>query len=166
MVTYTAKQATATAPVPSHGMAGDVKALVSSLELGTALVAADILKFGKVPAGAVAFTGWLQGDDLDTGVETIDIDIGWAANGVDAADPDGFGNLGVQSGDAVLGVKPEVSIWMPLGGLLRADGPKLFTVETGIEGVVNVAAATGGTGTLTLALFYIIDPNWTKTAVS
>lgn len=166
MATYTATQAGASAAVPSHGMGGDLKVACGSLELGTALAANDVLNFCKVPAGAVVVGGWLMGDDLDTGVETLDIDMGWLANDDEAADPDGFGNFGVISGDVVLEIKPVAGIWMPLQGVLLADGPKLFTAETTISGDVNAAAATGGTGTLTCVVLYFVDPNWAKTSVS
>lgn len=166
MVTYTAKQATAGAATPSHGMGGDLKVACGSLELATAVAANDILEFCKLPAGAVVVGGWVTGDDIDTNAtETFDMDIGWLINDDEAADPDGFGNLGVITGDAVAELKPEVSIYMPLGGILRTDGPKLFTAETTIAGDVNAVAATGGTGTITLVVLYFVDPNWTKTSV-
>ena len=166
MATYTADQAAATAAVPGHGMGNNVKASFGSLELGTALAANDILNICKVPAGAVVFMGWIMGDDIDTGTETLDIDVGWLINDDEAADPDGFGNFGVITGDAVTGIKPEVSIWFPLGGILRTDGPKLFTAETTISCDVNAAAAAGGTGTLTVVVLYTVDENWAKTSVS
>lgn len=167
MATYTAKQATAGAPVPGHGFGGDMKVVSGSLELGTAVAVNDVLQFCKIPAGAVVVGGWLMGDDIDTNAtETFDMDIGWAVNADEAADPDGFGNFGVITGDAVADIKPEVGIWMPLGGVLFTDGPKLFTAETTLEGDVNAVAATGGTGTLTLVVIYFINPNWAKTSVS
>lgn len=166
MATYTAKQATPGAAVPGHGMGGDLKVACGSLELGTAVAVNDVLEFLKLPAGAVVVGGWLTGDDIDTNAtETFDMDLGWLINDDEAADPDGFGNLGVITGDAVAEIKPEVSIHMWLGGILRTDGPKLFTAETTIAGDVNAVAATGGTGTLTLTVFYFLDPNWAKTSV-
>ena len=166
MATYTTTEAAAGAAALGHGFAGNVKAAVGSLELGTALANNDVLQFCKVPAQAVVFGGWLMGDDLDTGTETLDIDIGWAANGTEAADPDGFGNFGVITGDAVTGIKPEVSIWLPLGGVLRTGGPQLFSAETRIEGDVNANPNAGGTGTLTLVVLYFINENFAKTSVS
>ena len=166
MATYTADQASVGAAVPSHGLGNNVKVAMASLELGTALAANDVLNMSKVPAGAVVFMGWIMGDDIDTGTETLDIDAGWLANDDEVADPDGFGNFGVITGDAITGIKPEVGIYMPLGGVLRTDGPKLFTAETTLSLDVNAAAAAGGTGTLTLLALYTVNPNWAKTSVS
>jgi len=66
----------------------------------------DVIEFCKVPAGATVIGGFFQGADIDTGTEALDIDIGWAANGTDAADTDGFGNLGVLTGDAITDFRP------------------------------------------------------------
>ena len=166
MATYTAAQAESNAAIPGHGIGGTLKVACGSLEITTALAANDVLEFCKVPAGAVVVGGHLMGDDIDSNAtENFDMDIGWLANGEQSADPDGFGNLGVITGDAILGIKPEVDIYYPLGKVIRTAGPKLFTAETTISGHVNVAAASGGTGTLTMVVFYFIDPNWTKTTV-
>jgi hypothetical protein len=115
----------------------------------------------KIPKNAVVVMGWVYGDDLDTNAsETLDMDVGWAGNGTDAADPDGFGNLGVWTGDASVHV-PVVSIYYPLQGVLFSAGPKKFSAETTIQVEANAAAATGGTGTLTVVVLYFIDPNFT-----
>lgn len=108
----------------------------------------DIIEFCKVPAGAVIVDGFLRGDDIDTGTETLDIDIGVSGNA------DQLGNFGVITGDAVVGVKPEVQIWMPLNGELK-DGPVSVTAETTIIGTVNAVAQAGGTGTLYLGVYYL-----------
>lgn len=165
MATYTADQAAAGYPVAALGFAGTVKAAFGTLELGTALAQDDVLKFCKVPANAVVIGGWLQGDDIDTGTETLDIDIGWAANGTEAANEDGFGNFGVISGDPVTGIKPETGIYLPLGGVLYTGGPQKFSAETTITGDVNAAANAGGTGTLTVVVLYVIDGNYAATDV-
>lgn len=165
MATYTATEALAGATAYGTGDAGTVKAAVGSMEFGTALASADVLQFCRVPAGAVVIGGWLYGDDLDTGTESLDIDIGWAANGNEAADADGLGNLGTITGDAVTGIKPEASIWYPLGGVLRTTAPQLFTAETLITGVVNAAPDATGTGALTLVVLYVMQPGFAKLSV-
>lgn len=165
MATYTANEAQSYAAIAGPGMGGDLKVAVGSLELGTALAQDDVLQFCRLPAGAVVVGGHLMGDDIDTGTETLDIDIGWAANGTESADPDGFGNFGVITGDAVTGIKPETGIYYPLGGVLFTGGPQKFSAETVIQGDVNAAANAGGTGTLTLVVFYFVDSEWAKTSV-
>jgi len=134
---------------------------VTEIASGNLLEANDIIKFCKVPAGATIIGGWIYGDDIDTGTETLDIDIGWAANGGtgtwDAVDTDGFGNLGTITGDAITDLKPVAGIIYPLQGLLLADGPITFTRETTITAIVNTAAAGGAVGTLSMVVFYLVD---------
>jgi hypothetical protein len=159
MATLTAARAAATFPVTAFAGAGVLQVAYGSYTLAANPTAADIIQFCKVPAGATVIGGWLRGEDIDTGTEELDIDIGWAANGgtgVGAtADPDGFGNFGVITGDAVTELKPEVSIFLPLNGTLKS-GPVSFDAETMIQGVVNVDAQAGGTGVLWLTVFYVV----------
>ena len=161
MATLTAKRALTTFPVSGNGLANSLYVATGTYEFAANPTAADIVQMCKLPKDAVVVMGWLYGDDIDTGTEALDIDVGWASNGTDAADPDGFGNLGVLTGDATTDVKPEVSIWYPLGGVLRSAGPKKFAAETMVQLVVNAAANAGGTGTITLVVLYTIDPNFT-----
>lgn len=163
MATFKATRGKDGAPVAGVGEAMDVKVATGTIEITANPVAADIYQMCKVPANAVVFMGWIYGDDLDTGVETLDMDIGWAANGTEALDADGFGNLGLWSGDASVDVKPEVSIMYQFGGVLRTTGPQKFSKETIIQATCNVTAATGGTGTLTVVVLYFIDPNYVVT---
>lgn len=154
MATLTATRAAATFPVYA-GSVGNLRAAYGTYTLAANPTAEDVIQFCKVPEGATVIGGWIQAADLDTGTEALDIDFGWAANGSDAADPDGFGNMGVISGDAVAGIKPEAGIYMPLGGVLFTAGPKTFALETTITGTVNAAANAGGTGQITVVVFYI-----------
>lgn len=157
MATLTAARAASTFPVSAFAGAGVLNVAFGSYTLAANPTAADIIQFCRIPAGATVIGGYLRGEDIDTGTEELDIDIGWPANGgtgVGAtADPDGFGNFGVITGDAVTEWKPEVSIFMPLNGTLLT-GPKTFDAETIIQGVVNVDAAAGGTGVLWVVVFY------------
>lgn len=114
-------------------------------EIAAALSSADTITFFQLPAGSTVFGGWLKGDDLDTGIETLEIDIG------DSGDTDRFLNSGVLTGDAVTGTKPEAGISISLFGTLK-DGPHTYTSATNIIGTITAAAATGGTGTIWLGL--------------
>lgn len=116
--------------------------------------AADIVKMLKLPARSTVLYGFLYGPDIDTGTDALDIDVGWAANGVEAADPDGFGNMAVLNGAAITNLKPETGIYRPLGGVLFSTGPQFFTNETDIQLVVNAPANAGGTGRLTLVVCF------------
>lgn len=158
--TLTATRAQTGFPVSGVGPASQLLVATGTFEIAANVEDGDIFEMCKVPANAVVVMGWIYGDDLDTGTEALDMDVGWAANGTDAADPDGFGNLGVWSGDAVTDIKPEVSIFYPFGGVLRSDGPKKFSAETTIQVEANAAANSGGTGTMSVVVLYFIDPNF------
>jgi hypothetical protein len=159
MATLTAARAAANFPVTAFAGAGVLQVAYGSYTLAANPTAADIIQFCKVPAGATVIGGFLRGEDIDTGTEALDIDIGWAANGgtgVGAtADPDGFGNFGVITGDAVTELKPEVSIFLPLNGTLKS-GPVSFDAETTIQAVINAPANAGGTGVLWLQVHYVV----------
>lgn len=159
MATLIATRAAASFPV-FQGPGGGVLCVAhGSYTLTANPTAADIIQFCRLPAGAVVVGGWFRGEDIDTGTEALDIDIGWPANGgtgVGAtADPDGFGNFGTLDGDVVSQVKPEVSILYPLNGTLKS-GPVSFDKETIIQGVVNTAANAGGTGVLWVQAHYYV----------
>lgn len=156
MATLTAPEAAASFPVFESVGRGLLHVATGSITLAANPTAADILDFCFIPAGATIVGGYLRGDDIDTGTEALDIDIGWAANGVESADTDGLGNFGVITGDAVTELKPEVSIFLPLNGTLKS-GPKTFTNKTKITGVVNAPANAGGTGVIWLTVFYTVN---------
>jgi len=152
--TLTADRAKASFPVGGKGEGNTVKFAYGTYELAANVEDGDIFQMCRVPAGAVVIDGFVRADDLDTGIEALDMDVGWAANGTEAADPDGFGNLGTWTGDAVAGIKPETMNYFPLNGVLK-DGPQTFSEETIIQVEANTAAATGGTGTLSVGVYYI-----------
>lgn len=159
MATLTADRAKTTFPVSKYAGAGVVQAAWGSYTLAANPTAADVIQFCRIPAGATVIGGEFRGEDIDTGTEALDIDIGWPANGgtgVGAtADPDGFGNFGVLDGDVISQIKPEVSIYYPLNGTLKS-GPVSFDAETIIQGVVNVAANAGGTGVLWVVVYFVV----------
>lgn len=158
--TLTATRAATGFPLAGEGLAAGLQVATGTYEIAANVEDGDIFEMCKVPANAVVVGGWLMGDDLDTGIEALDMDVGWAANGTDAADPDGFGNLGTWTGDAVTDLKPVAGIYYPLQGVLFADGPKKFAATTTIQIEANTAAATGGTGTVSVVVLYFIDPNF------
>lgn len=156
MATLTAARAASTFPVYRDHGSGTLQVAYGTYTLAANPTAADVIEFCKVPKGAVVIGGYVQAKDIDTGTEALDIDIGWAANGVEAADTDGFGNLGVWTGDAITDLRPEVGIYYPLGGVLFATGPQAFSAQTTITGLVNVAANAGGTGQITVVVHYVV----------
>lgn len=153
--TLTGSRAKAYVPLGGAGPAFDVKAAWGTVTVDAATEDGDIFKACKVPAGATVIGGWITSGDGDTGLETLDIDIGWAANGVDAADPDGFGNLGVWTGDASK-TAPTGNFFHFLG-VLQTVGPKTFTAETTIQLETNAAAATGAAMEVTVVVLYLYN---------
>lgn len=120
--------------------------LWGTYEIATALSAADTITMFTVPAGTTLFGGKLVGDDLDTGTEALELDVGIAGNA------DKFLNSGVISGAAVTGTKPEVGISIDLFGEFK-DGPITVTTDTDVIVTVTAAANAGGTGTLSLIMY-------------
>lgn len=146
---------TVATPHNDHGGAATINygayAVAANVEDG------DIFELFRVPDGAVVVDGVVRADDMDTGIEALDMDIGWAANQTDSADPDGFGNLGVWTGDAVTDIKPEAYIYYPFGGVLK-DGVKAFTAgggETMIQIEANAAATTFAAGDVWAYAMYV-----------
>lgn len=148
-----------TLPKAGTGPAGDVKAAWGTVTIDASSEDGDIFQAVRIPAGATVIGGWINTGDGDTGIEALDIDIGWAANGVDAADPDGFGNLGVWTGDASK-TAPTGNFFHFLG-VLQTVGPKTFTAETIIQLETNVAAATGAEMEVTVVVLYLFNQNAT-----
>lgn len=162
MATLTADRAASTFPVNS-GTYGNVRVAYGTYSVTANPSAADILQMCKVPAGAVVLGGKLYGADLDTnGTETLDMDVGWPANGgsgtYDAADSDGLGNFGVFTGDAFAtgNVSNVTGINYDLNGLLATGVLPTFTRETTIQILFNAGAATLTAGSLSLVVYYVV----------
>ena len=156
MATLTAARAASTFPVGGAGQANLLHVAYGVYNMATAASAADVIEFCKLPAGATVIGGYLQGADIDTGTETFDIDIGWAANGTDSADTDGFGNFGVLSGDATAERLPVAGIYVPFVNIIQDTGYKTFAAETKVIGTVVAAAQAGGTGVLKVVVHYVM----------
>lgn len=156
MATLTAARAASTFPVAKTVGGGVLHAAWGTIEITGNFTAGDIVEMCRVPAGAVVTGGFLYGDDIDTNAaETLNISVGWAANGVDVASAAGLGALGVLSVDTVPGIKPEGGLMYPLGGVLIIDGPKTFAAETVIQLTIVAASATFVAGTLSLVVHYL-----------
>jgi hypothetical protein len=150
--TVTATRAGSTFPVAAGGGAGVAHVAWGTYNIAAATADGDIIKLCKLPAGATVIDACIYGEDIDTGTEAWDADLGWAANGDEVADPDGLGNLGVLTGDAF--GSSEVGVRAFSGGVLRTAGPKTFNAETTIQLEVNTAANAGGTGRITCWVLY------------
>ena len=153
--TLTGTRAKDSVPTGGAGPAFDVKASWGTVTVDASTEAGDIFEACKVPAGATVIGGTVYGGDGDTGIEALDIDVGWKANADEVTDVDGFGNLGVWTGDA--------SKTAPTGnffnfcGVLQSVGPKTFTAETVIQLYTNTAAATGAAMEVTIVVYYLYN---------
>lgn len=163
MATLTATRAASTFPVFQPTGSGLLCAAYGTYALTANVTIADIAKMCKLPAGAVVVGGHLYASDIDTNAtETLDMDVGWAANGgtgtYDAADPDGLGNFGVFTGDAFAtgNVSNVVGVNYPLNGLLATGVLPAFTAETTIQIVFNAVAATFAAGSVSVVVFYVV----------
>jgi hypothetical protein len=114
----------------------------------------DIYQLCRLPKGAVPLGGYFAATDIDTGTETLDIDLGIAANGVDSADPDFFCNSGVLSGDAIATDLPLTNA----SNLRLINFTTLTTLgaETIVQAVVNAVAQAGGTGRICVVIYYVV----------
>ncbi len=156
-VTKTGSRAKTSVAKGGTGFGASVNAAWGTVNVEADTEDGDIFEVCWVPGGATVIGGYILAGDGDTGVEALDIDIGWAANGVDAADPDGLGNLGVWTGDVTHGGSSEVGNQLLLGGVLQSVGPKTFTVDTKIQLETNTAAATGAAMEVTVVVLYLYN---------
>lgn len=164
MTTFTALRAASTFPVfKAHG-AGLGQKAYGSIAIAVNPVAGDLYPLCRVPAGAVILGGRLIGADLDTNVtETLDMDLGWAANGgsgtYDALDADGLGNFGVWVGDAFAGGNTfgVAGNGFDLAGILATGIFPSFTKPTLIQLTCVATAATFTAGSVSVVLDYVVD---------
>lgn len=157
MATFTATRGSGTFAGPFQATgSGLLCAAYGTIEVAANPVAADVYEMCRIPAGAVVLGGRIFSDDLDTNAsETLDLDVGWLANGTEAADPDGFGNIGVQQTDTVAGIKFEAGYNYAFGGKLVTDGPQTFTSETVVAVTCVATALTFAAGTLSVVVYYV-----------
>jgi hypothetical protein len=155
MATTTGPRAAASFPAFTGIGAGNLCVAYGHHAFTAEQAAADVFEACKVPRGAVVLGGWLRAEDMDSNAsETIDMDVGYAANGDVAADPDAFGNFGVLTGDAIAEHLPEGGQLIPLHGTLK-DGPVTLTADTVITVTFVDDAATFAAGTVTVVVFYV-----------
>jgi len=134
------------APRVGAGPAGDLKVCYGTIEIAAAQSASDTINFFTAPKGFTPLFGWLVGDDIDTGTETLELDIGISG------DTTKYLNSGVISGDTIANEKITVGIKIPLQEELMTVKPTAFTSDTDIIATVTAVAQAGGTGTLTLMM--------------
>jgi hypothetical protein len=151
--TLTGTRAASTFPVYKPLGAGQLATAWGSYSIAANVEDGDIWELCRIPAGAVVVGGAFWATDIDIGTEAVDIDVGWAANGTEAADPDGFVNSGVLTGDAITDLLAAGNNYRPF---VMSAGPFSFTNETIIQAEANVAAATFASGTIYVRVDYTV----------
>lgn len=124
---------------------GRIRVSYDSYSCSAVLALNDVIKLGKLPAGARVVGFWLKSADLGTAGK---LDLGWEANGVDAVDVDGF--LAAVDVNAAAVTKDQSS---------QANMPglgKKFGAETQIIVTAN-EATTATSGTIEVCIQYVID---------
>lgn len=157
MTTFTAARAATNFPIAKPAVGGVLCVAQGSIAVAVNPVALDIYELCRVPAGAVVVGGMLYSGDLDTNAtETLNLSLGWEANGVEALNTTGLGNFGVMGTDTVAGIKSEVGYQFPFGGVLISGGPQPFSKETVIAAFCIATAATFAAGTLSCVVYYYV----------
>ena len=168
--TLTALQASSDVSPFGHGLAGTVKAAFGKYAVAANLEDGDIFEMCKLPKNSLVLGGAFYSGDLDTGTETLDMDVGYNANGggsatlitsdgttwtnaAATASATGFVNSGVLTGDAITDL-------IAAGSNIRifpmTTGPMFFSEETKILVEANAASATFAAGTIYVCVFYIV----------
>jgi len=156
-------------PIPvgaAHGLAKNLKVFYSKYEIAANVEDGDIFQLGYLPKNVMVCGAVLVCDDIDTGTEVLDMDLGWAANGGGSAtytDPEtglsytnsgasasaaGFINGGVLTGDGIAELHT---------GNQRIQffvDPLFFSEKTMVQIEANVAANSFAAGGAAVYLIY------------
>lgn len=170
MATVASNQHTYAQPA-AHGLHMNVKAAFGKYTYSAAPSANDLANLCKIPKNSLVLWGFLATDDIDTGTETLEVDVGFTANGGSTAtvtDSTGttwtnnnsgsasataFVDSGVLTGDTVTDLIAGMN-WRPFQGV--KTGPMFFSEETTVQAKITAAAAAGGTGTISVVVFYVV----------
>ena len=140
-------------PIPGVGAGGDLKVLIGSYTFASITIINDVVKMFRIPKGFTPLFGWLQGDDLDTGTETLELDVGVTG------DTTKFLDSGVITGDTIANEKITVGIKIPLVEDLMTVTPTATPADIDCIVTVTAAANATGTGTITVVLCGVVaDP--------
>jgi hypothetical protein len=153
--TLTATRAASSFPATAYSAAGVLQVAWGTYALAATVEDGDIFEMCKVPKGATIIGGYIQMEDLDTGTEVLDMMVGWAANGTDAADPNGLLLAHVFSGDISVHLDVASSLVF-FGGTLTGAGPKTLGAETMIQVEANTPSNVFAAGQMTVVVYYTV----------
>jgi len=160
MTIFIGDRAVESFPVADNHSAGMCMVAYGSYEVTTNPAAADTYELCKLPRGATIVGGMFYCDDLDTGSEVMDLDVGWKANGgsgtYDSVDADGLANLGVLLGDvAAPNLATAVGLVYNLAGPIFGNGDfPNFSRETVIQVTATVPANSFTAGAMSVVVYY------------
>lgn len=127
-------------------VAGRVHLAYAEYDLAGDLAAGDVIKMLKLPQGARVVDVILASADLDASGGTLD--VGWEANGTDAADQDGF--------LAVVDVTSAITTNMLAASENGAGHFVQFSAETQVS-ITTVGDTDATSGKIKLAVLYALD---------
>lgn len=154
-----------------HGLHMNLKVAFGKYTYAAAPSANDLANMFRLPKNCLVVWGFMASDDIDSGTEALEIDVGFTANGGGAATlvtSDGttwtnnnsgsasataFIDSGVLTGDTITDLIAGMN-WRPFQGI--KTGPMFFSEETVCQAKITAAANAGGTGTLYVCAFYVV----------
>lgn len=132
-------------PIPGVGEGGNAKLLYGTYTFTSITIINDVVYMFTMPKGFTPIHGYLVGDDLDTGIEALELDVGIVG------DTTKYLDSGVITGDtASPDEKITVGIRLPLQEDLMTVKPTALAADTDVIVTVKAAAVGTGTGTITV----------------
>lgn len=168
--TLTGRRAATTFPAQGAGITSSIVCCWGHYNVSANVEDGDIFEMCRTPdagAGFLVLGGWIALGDMDTGAETLDMDLGWAANGTssaatvetpwgqtfadsgNSASPTGLINAGVLTGDGITDLMAAGTNYRPI--VLAT--PLWFAKPTKIQVEANAASAAFAAGNMTVCLF-------------
>lgn len=140
MATYSSSAYTNKNPVPTHGVAGNVKAEFWTVTCAAAPATTDTINFGYLPKNARILSMTLEATDMDTGGPTLTLNVGDAGSATRYFSASTVAQAGTAAvATAVTGL-----------GYLTTD-------KTLITGVAQANATTPAAGTIYLTVMYMVE---------
>ena len=151
MAVYYTDKSRSFATAGGVGLNGQEQCAIAIVAMTTAMLdnADDEVGLFYLPKGAIVTGATISATDMDTGAAALSIDVG------DDDDEDRI------FAAALVGQAATLSTALAVAGHLYK-----YTTRTLIKAYVKVAAATAAAGTLSVSVRYIVDPEFSTTALT